>query len=198
MATPKRMLTKDQQRDVDAYADELVGNYHDPDLEPWEREVLGKSPVHRLARVGRDAVDQRTELLLEKAKGGEVLKDAPGQLEARKLSQLYFHQSGKAMMQMQLEDTEQQQEGAAMSKRAATAVKLLRRRIKVSDNEEGANSQLSIDQDWDTSLWKQDDIEAGMDYLLYVCVCVCVSLGLCLYRCLHVRVSISISLSHTL
>ena len=168
MSTPLTCMTLQQIEDVDQYADELVGGNVDTDIQEWEEQRLGKSPVHRLSRVGRDAVDQRTERLLEMAKDGETPKDAPGLVEARQLSQLYFHQSGKAMMQMQLEEEEQQQQGAAMGKKASAAVKLLRRRIKVADNEEGDASQLSIDKDWDTSPWKQPDIEAGMDYLLYV------------------------------
>ncbi len=167
------LLKADQLADVDAFADEFItsADKADPDVEEWENKHLGRSPVHRLSRIGRDAVDLRVmkKLDIEKATGLEVKED-PKVLETREQSQWYFHQSGRQAMEMQLYHEEEAQATQVMKTKSVKSVKLLRKKIKVSENEEGGDSTLSIDQDWDTSTWKHDDITAGMDYLLYVFV----------------------------
>ena len=87
------LLKADQLADVDAFADEFItsADKADPDVEEWENKHLGRSPVHRLSRIGRDAVDLRVmkKLDIEKATGLEVKED-PKVLETREQSNGIF------------------------------------------------------------------------------------------------------------
>ena len=151
---------------VDALRDELVaGDAADMEVEKWESENLGKSALHRLSRVGRDAIQYHEANTVTE----EGQEEKIASTESREQKDFYFHQTGKQLLEMQLFEEEEDKEAALMQKRSARAGKLLKKSVKVSDMEEG-DSDLAIDQDWDTSNWKDEMIEAGMDYLFYVFV----------------------------
>ena len=164
------MLSIAQVAEVDGIADTFITkkDLADPDVKDWERKVLGSSPVHRLKRIGRDFVDFETEKNLAKNLGVLVDPD-PLLQESKDIKNRYFSQIGRNMLEMQLYEEQENKEAAEWLKKAAQANKLLRRKVKVSETEEGG-SNLNIDQDWDTSSWQDEQICAGMDFLFYVFV----------------------------
>jgi hypothetical protein len=97
------MLSLAQISDVDEVADTFVTekDLADKEVAEWEAKRLGLSPVHRLSKVGRDAVDFRTERSLAKNLGVVVAED-PLLQEKRDVKSRYFAQIGRNMLEMQL------------------------------------------------------------------------------------------------
>ncbi len=173
------MLGLEDEARVEKLKEEYVtsADLEDQQIEKWEKLKLGHSQVHRLSRVGRDAVNIRMQKLINKSNAtGEKVEEDPFLQEHRDRSAAYFSNTGKAMLQMQIYVEQEEKETRKWSNKALEAGKLLRRKVKVSEQEEDAadgpkkRQSLSIDKDWDTASWSDEQICAGMDYLFYIFV----------------------------
>lgn len=81
---------------------------------------------------------------------------------------LYIHKLGMQLLQMKLRDTEDTKaDKEALKKRHSRVARLLRKKIKVLDLEDGGLS-VSLDQDWDTTSWTKDMIEAACEALVTI------------------------------
>jgi len=89
------MLGVLQEAVVESIKNDFVSDrdLNDPEVQPWEKKALGLSPVHRLSRVGKDAVNQRIERLQREGR-----EEDPQLQEARDRTAVYFAASGRAMM----------------------------------------------------------------------------------------------------
>jgi len=125
-------------------------------------KFLGKDAEARTSRVGRDHMDLDYTLSLK--------NDAPPPTDfsrpddKKKKFFHYFHSTGKEMLEIQLDKEREEEEKQNAIIRAAHAHQLLRRHIKVSENEERAGS-VRIDTDWNTTAWTDEMIEAGCEVL---------------------------------
>lgn len=80
----------------------------------------------------------------------------------------YIHELGKESLRTQFDEEKIiELEKAALLKKTTKVAKILKRKIKVTDLEDGGIS-VSIDQEWDTSTWSEELIQAGCDALILI------------------------------
>lgn len=78
----------------------------------------------------------------------------------------YIHQFGKELLEMKLRENREMKSDKINLKDARTKnARLLRKKIKVVEMDDGGLS-VSLDQDWDTSNWTTEMIEAGCEALV--------------------------------
>ena len=122
----------------------------------WVRKRLGKNVIERSTQVGRDTMDYLESINMSQS------EDKKRQFTG------YMHNTGRQLMELQVYDTGQEDaRRALLLKQLARAGRILRKVVKVSENEAGQSS-VDIDKDWNTSSWTQEMIEAGIDTLIYV------------------------------
>lgn len=164
------MLSQQDLDHVDELKDSIEAN-EKPDMESkeWEKLFMGVSRLHRVSNKGRAEIDYQASLIRNDDPNMPEMKEKPIS-DKKKVLFHYFSKLGADVLSMQLvEEEEKQREFAKMKKNAKKATSILRRRVKVADADED-DEALRIDQEWDTSNWKNEQIEAGLDYLFYIFV----------------------------
>mmetsp|Transcript_21334 Transcript_21334/g.29551 ORF Transcript_21334/g.29551 Transcript_21334/m.29551 type:complete len:1492 (-) Transcript_21334:71-4546(-) len=122
----------------------------------WEI-TLGKDTVSRTKNLGNDMGEFRHLAHLPKV--GE---------DAQEKFNRFIHGLGADVLKSQLsEDKERQLAEEAILKKRNKVAKLLRKKVRVDDFEDGGLS-ISIDQEWDTSTWSEELIEAGCEALILI------------------------------
>jgi hypothetical protein len=80
----------------------------------------------------------------------------------------YIHDIGGTLLATKVdEDTEEVEKRARLIRKQTRLAKLLKKKVKVTDFEDGGLS-VAIDREWDTSSWSDELILAGVDSLLLV------------------------------
>eukprot|EP01042_Synura_sphagnicola_P013356 gene13356-16953_t len=128
-----------------------------PDAHQWEKHIGGDA-AERTTKVGFDSIHYREMVHL------------PPTSDHRRIShETYIHTLGadvlRATFSEEYEAREKQKK--FMLQRQVTAIKKIRKRVKVDDFEDGGLS-VAIEQDWDTSGWNEELIEAGMESLITI------------------------------
>lgn len=129
-----------------------------PSASDWEKS-LGSDSASRTAKVGHDAMEFRTMVNIK----------GPTEYQ-RTMHESFIHSLGADVLRTMFSDeylAQEKQRKSLMQQRQVTAVKKLRRRIRVDDFEDGGLS-VAIEQDWDTSGWNEELIHAGMEALIYI------------------------------
>lgn len=121
-------------------------------------KVLSSDPaIAQVREIGVDARNYRDLVGLP-----QVAK------EAQERHNHYVHRLGADVLQTLLSDAKLQEiEREKALKKQSKLGQLLRRKIKVTDFADGGIS-IAIEQDWDTSSWNDNLIEAGCEALLFV------------------------------
>lgn len=121
---------------------------------PQEWEMLRQAPttVERVSTVAKEAREYRTytKLPLDPIAQGEHNK--------------YIHTVGADVLKLQ---HVAKKDVDAAKRRKLAAGKIMRKAVKVSDMDDGGVS-ITLDLEWDTSTWGNDEIEAGCEALLTV------------------------------
>lgn len=92
----------------------------------------------------------------------------PVHKEIQNKHNIFIHQLGADVLKARLDEEKQLQiEREALQKKQQKVTKLLRRKIRVTDLEDGGVS-ISMDQEWDTSTWSEELIQAGCEALILI------------------------------
>lgn len=153
---------------VDKFMDEIEENPAvPPDTESvvWEKKYMGKSITHRLSNIGRASFDYQAQFIEPGEQSKKIARN-----DKQMVLDHYFSNTGREMLEMQAVIDDEEKEVEAMRKKAKSATKLIRKKIKVADMDHENKDSLAIDREWDTSNWSDEMITAGLDYLLYVFV----------------------------
>lgn len=120
---------------------------------PWESS-LGANVEQRVKLLGRDSLKYKKDV--KYASGDKVQ-------EQRFID--YMHQTGAELLQLRLSDKKQLElERSEFRSKSHQAALLIRKKVKVQELEDGMLSVV-MDQEWDTSGWSDEMIEAGCDAL---------------------------------
>ena len=122
----------------------------------WEK-VLGPNTEKRTVKLG-----QENTLYRERAHLPAV------NIERQTKFNVYIHDIGAELLKSNLtEEKENSLVRESLIKKQGKVAKLLRKKIKVTDFEDGGLS-VSIDQEWDTSTWSEELIHAGCEALIMI------------------------------
>ena len=81
---------------------------------------------------------------------------------------LYIHKLGMQLLQMRLKESKDiKNEKQVLSQNTTRLARLLRKKINVHELDDGGLS-VSLDQDWDTTSWPKDMIEAACEALIMI------------------------------
>lgn len=123
---------------------------------PWER-ILGDDTIKRVEFTAQSATEYRRNAHLPAVDS-----------EIQALHNQYIHELGADFLRAKLAyNKEKELEKEKLIRKQAKVGKVLRRKIKVSDLEDGGVA-ITIDQEWDTSTWSKEQIEAGCEALVMV------------------------------
>jgi hypothetical protein len=124
--------------------------------QPWEQK-FGKSIDERVQWLGHDTVLYR-----------EDVHFPPIQKEKMQVHNYFIHKLGADVLQtMRVDEDNYERERGAMMKRQQVVSKIIRKKVKVADLDDGGIS-ISIEQDWDTSSWNDAQVEAACEALLFI------------------------------
>ncbi|KAJ1435089.1 hypothetical protein B484DRAFT_446296 [Ochromonadaceae sp. CCMP2298] len=80
----------------------------------------------------------------------------------------FIHQLGADVLKSRYDEEKSRQlDLEALARKRIKVVKILRRKIRVADMEDGGVS-ITMDQEWDTSTWNEELIHAGCDALMMI------------------------------
>jgi hypothetical protein len=123
---------------------------------PWEGK-FGKDTVERVQRLGRDSHEYRESVHLP-----------PIDKESKHHHEVYMQNLGSDMLKTMFTDDQiYEKERTIALKKQSKIGQLLKKRIKVTDFEDGGLN-ISMEQDWDTSSWNDTLVEAAAEALVYV------------------------------
>lgn len=135
---------------------DVAVNEVDKEQPEWVVQRLGKNVISRVTATGRSTMDYLEDLNMSQSE--DKKREFTG----------YMHKFGKDAMQLQKYDSSADDaRRAVLLKQMARAGRILRKHVRVSENEAGQSS-VEIDKDWNTSSWSAEMIEAGMDALFYI------------------------------
>ncbi len=118
--------------------------------------------------MGKDVFERTRNLGLENENYRDTVHLPPINDLVQLKHNVYIHQIGAEVLQTQIDDkVEAELARLALQKKLTKVGKLLRKKIKVSDIEDGGVS-ISIDQEWDTSTWSDELVEAGCEALILI------------------------------
>jgi hypothetical protein len=127
------------------------------EVKQWELSLGGLTVSDRTQNLGHDSLNYRKAVKIPKVDG-----------YLQQMHNLYMHELGKESLKAQLDDDKLiELEKAALLKKTTKIAKILKRKIKVTDLEDGGVS-ITIDQEWDTSTWSEELIQAGCDALILI------------------------------
>lgn len=133
-----------------------ISNKADLQLKKWE-SVNEDDVTNRTQFLGHDSHQYRKAVNLP-----------PVYKEIQNKHNIFIHQLGADVLKARLDEGKQlQMEREALQKKQQKVTKLLRRKIRVVDLEDGGVS-ISIDQEWDTSTWNEELIQAGCEALILI------------------------------
>ena len=119
--------------------------------------ALEKDTITRVHHLGADARAWR-EFASQKPSGGHETE----------VFNKYIHMTGRQIMQTQMEEEEEDKVADEdIHVRKKRAGRIVRKRVKASDMEDGLVEVL-IDREWDTTGWNEDEINAGVEYLVLI------------------------------
>ena len=126
------------------------------DDSPWER-FLGRDAGERTHRLGHESHAYRQSVNLPQA----------NRFQQEQFNK-FIHELGADSLRTQMDiQKEIEQEQERLAKKKQRVAKILRRKIKVTDLDDGGVT-VSIDQEWDTSTWNDDLVKAGCEALIYI------------------------------
>jgi len=126
------------------------------EVKQWELS-LGSTVSDRTQNLGHGSLNYRKAIKIPQVDG-----------YIQEMHNLYMHELGKESLKAQLDDDKLiELEKAALLKKTTKVAKILKRKIKVTDLEDGGVS-ITIDQEWDTSTWSEELIQAGCDALILI------------------------------
>ncbi len=124
--------------------------------QPWEQK-FGKTIDQRVQWLGQDTAIYR-----------EDVRFPPIQKEKMHVHNFLIHKLGADVLQtMHVDEENFQREQAALIRRQQAVAKIIRKKVKVADLDDGGIS-ISIEQDWDTSSWNDSQVEAACEALLFI------------------------------
>lgn len=128
----------------------------DSQLDKW-RDIHGDEVAERTQFLGHDSSQYRINVNLP-----------PVHRDLQNKHNVFIHELGADVLRAKLDEEKQMEmEREALLKKQTKVTKLLRRKIKVTDLEDGGVS-ISMDQEWDTSTWNEELIQAGCEALILI------------------------------
>ena len=126
-------------------------------------------PQARWTDISGDETTQRTQYLgHDSHEYRKAVHIPPVNRDVQNRHNIFIHELGADVLKARLDEEKQMEmEREALRKKQTKVTKLLRRKIKVTDLEDGGVS-ITMDQEWDTSTWNDELIQAGCEALILI------------------------------
>jgi hypothetical protein len=129
----------------------------------------GDASFAKWMNIEKDEVTSRTQILGHGSHEYRKSVNLPSvNRDIQNKHNIFIHELGADVLKARLDEAKQvEMEKAALEKKRTKVAKLLRRKIRVTDLEDGGVS-ITMDQEWDTSTWSEELIQAGCEALILI------------------------------